>query len=263
MIEKAAPVANIDLLLLAYNRNGILNYRNPSESGEEYLTSQWLPAFLVENGCERPVLFDVGAHEGNYSLLLDSNVEQATIYSFEPNPLTYARLSDNVDARPSIHPVNVGMGEKHTSTELFVRSENASSSHASIYADVLENQHAYNDIESVDVEIDTVDRFCQDHGIDKVHFAKIDTEGNELDVFRGAKHLIKDGKLWAAQFEFNEMNIISRVFLRDFYELLGDYRFFRLLPDRLMPLAYSSRHEIFQFQNILAVRKELSLPSVN
>ena len=53
----------------------------------------------------------------------------------------------------------------------------------------------------------------------------------------------------------DQMNVAARVFLRDFYDLLSDYRFFRLDTRRLIPLGpYQPRNEIFQFQNLLAVR---------
>ena len=60
------------------------------------------------------------------------------------------------------------------------------------------------------------------------------------------------------QFEFNEMNVISRVFLKDFYDLLGDeWDFFRLDTRKLIYLGrrYDSANEIFKFQNIVAIRK--------
>src|SRR6185436_3522307 len=87
-----------------------------------------------------------------------------------------------------------------------------------------------------------------------VDFLKIDTEGNELKVLKGAQSLLQKNAIRAIQFEFNEMNVVSRVFLRDFYDILAGYTFYRLLPDGLLPLGrYSARNEIFAFQNIFAV----------
>ena len=55
-----------------------------------------------------------------------------------------------------------------------------------------------------------------------------------------------------------EMNTVSKVFLRDFYETLAGYRFYRLDSRRLIPLGgYQPRNEIFQFQNVLAVHSAL------
>jgi len=67
---------------------------------------------------------------------------------------------------------------------------------------------------------------------------------------------IAENKIKLLQFEFNEMNIISRVFLKDFYSLLRGFDFFRLDTQRLIPLPnYDATNEIFKFQNILAINK--------
>ncbi len=75
-----------------------------------------------------------------------------------------------------------------------------------------------------------------------------------MEVLSGAKALLAEGRIHFIQFEFNEMNIISRVFLKDFYDLLQGFSLYRLDSNRLIPLAgYSSTNEIFKFQNLLAV----------
>ena len=57
-------------------------------------------------------------------------------------------------------------------------------------------------------------------------------------------------------FEFNEMNVASRIFFKDFYDLLKGYRFYRMLPDGLIDLGEYKAYqmEIFGYQNIVAIR---------
>lgn len=85
---------------------------------------------------------------------------------------------------------------------------------------------------------------------------KIDTEGNELAVLHGAQNALKNGKIEMVHFEFNEMNVISRVFFRDFWNLLHPlgFQFYRLLPNSAFEITrYSPVDcEIFAFQNIIA-----------
>lgn len=57
--------------------------------------------------------------------------------------------------------------------------------------------------------------------------------------------------------EFNEINISSRTFFKDFLELLPNYEFYRLPPD---DMAKIERHnpvfcEIFAYQNVVAILK--------
>ena len=87
---------------------------------------------------------------------------------------------------------------------------------------------------------------------------KIDTEGYESEVLKGASRMISNELIDIIQLEFNEMNVISKVFLKDFYNMLPGYNFFRLDSNRLIALNnYNPANEIFLFQNIVAVKQNL------
>jgi hypothetical protein len=56
------------------------------------------------------------------------------------------------------------------------------------------------------------------------------------------------------------MNVMSRSFLKDFYDILPDYNLYRLHKDGLIRLGnYDSSNEIFLFQNIIACLKEVNV----
>lgn len=67
-------------------------------------------------------------------------------------------------------------------------------------------------------------------------------------------------RIKAIHFGFNEMNIASRVFFKDFWEFLADYEFYRMMPNGLVPIvAYSPLLcEIFAYQNIVALLRRES-----
>jgi hypothetical protein len=74
----------------------------------------------------------------------------------------------------------------------------------------------------------------------------------------GARQLLRDGKINAVQFEFNEMNIISRSTFKDFWDLLNGFDFYRLLPaGKLLPIKKYSPAicEIYAYQNIIAIKR--------
>jgi hypothetical protein len=106
----------------------------------------------------------------------------------------------------------------------------------------------------------TVDRFCKEKGLAAIDLLKIDTEGCELQVLKGASEMLSGGRVKVIQFEFGECNVFSRVFLRDFYEVLPGFRMYRLDSNGLIPLpSYESTNEIFRFQNIIAISKNIAL----
>jgi len=69
--------------------------------------------------------------------------------------------------------------------------------------------------------------------------------------------IFKAGKIKAIHFEFNEMNLASRTCFRDFWSLLSNYDFFRLLSSGMIKIdKYSPvQTEIFAYQNIVAILK--------
>ena len=104
----------------------------------------------------------------------------------------------------------------------------------------------------------TLDAYARENGVRRIALLKVDTEGNEYKVLLGARELLRSGAIAAIQFEFNEMNVASRVFVRDFLDLLPNYDMYRLLPRGLLRIdpyipVYS---EIFGFQNIVAIRRD-------
>lgn len=50
------------------------------------------------------------------------------------------------------------------------------------------------DVESIEVQSNTLDELAKQFSISKIDFLKIDVEGNELSVLKGAKSLLSSGK---------------------------------------------------------------------
>jgi hypothetical protein len=99
----------------------------------------------------------------------------------------------------------------------------------------------------------------QELGITKINLLKVDAEGHELSVFKGASNALQNATIDVVQFEFNEMNVISRTFFKDFYDLLKDFLLVRLTPHGALPFtSYSaSICEVFCLQTIVGFRRDL------
>lgn len=251
----------LDSRKIFFESNGVLKYRD-HESGEKWFIESVLPRILSD--IEEPVILDIGANIGEYSIALASALPACRCYAFEPNPITFEQLTQNTNAKSNIFPLNYGAGSKKEHIKLFVYKTDFSTSHASLYRDVFKECHMQNEagIEEISCIVDKVDDLIESCIIPEaaIHFIKIDTEGHELQGLKGALCAIRMRGVRAVQFEFNEMNVISRVFLKDFYDLLGDdWDFFRLDTQKLISLGirYDSANEIFKFQNIIAIRKSL------
>ncbi len=177
------------------------------------------------------------------------------IFAFEPHPLNYKRLLNNINA-DNFHCFNVGVGNSNGELSLYDYADNDGSTHASLYQEVIEDIHHGKAIEHK-VKIIKLSDFVKEHNIDYIDLLKIDTEGNEMEVLLGLRDVLAEGKVGAIHFEFNEMNVVSKVFFKDYFDLLPNYNFYRLLPNSMLEIKpYTPIDcEIFAYQNIVAIKK--------
>lgn len=254
LVFKLADYFSLDLLRLALNSKGVLNYSSPELSGEDFFVKTFLRNRFGQHVKEL-VLFDVGGNSGKYTTLLEDTFKQARIYTFEPNPNAFKILAENFsDLKSKIRLEPIGLSSVKETKTMTSYSNNPSSSHASLHQDVFSKFHHAANVVSIESDFSTLDDYCSVNNINHIDLLKIDTEGHELEVLKGGSTMLATGAISIIQFEFGECHVYSRVFLKDFYDLLLGFKFYRLGPDSLIPLGeHSPSNEIFQFQNIIAI----------
>lgn len=235
------------------NGLGILNFENSEISGERFFVERLLPLYLPDSN---PVLIDVGSNVGDYTSLFLSTHVDASVWAFEPNPKIYLAVEKRM-AGKNVIVENMGLGLRKSILKFYDRKDQGgASSHGSLYRDVIEDIHGEDSVE-FEVLIDSLDSYSDEHKIGHINLLKIDTEGHELEVLKGSLKLINEGRIDLVHIEFNEMNIVSRVFFRDFTKILNKYIPFRLLPKGVIKLKNSPVNtELFAFQNIVFVHKD-------
>lgn len=237
------------LFQLSLRGLGVLNYETKYLTGEVH----WLKKYL--SNFESPVVFDVGANVGDYSNEILKLFSNAIIYAFEPHPKNFVQLQSLGYGR--IHCFNNAVGDRPGHIQLYDYENNDGTSHASLYQEVIEKIHHEKSVSHA-VSLITLDGFCAEHSVARIDLLKLDTEGNELKCLIGAQQLLRENKIKAVQFEFNNMNIISRSPFKDFWDLLEGFNFYRLLPGgRLLEMkSYSPLScEIYAYQNIVALKR--------
>ncbi|MBD2676358.1 MULTISPECIES: FkbM family methyltransferase [Nostoc] len=247
-LRKSLFKLNKLIFSLSLRGMGILNHENDRLSGEDFFIKKI--AKILHNS----VVIDVGANIGNYSNKIKTSSPSTNIYAFEPHPNTFTELEIQANQNHYV-ALNAACSDLAGSLQLYDYEKKTS--HASLYKDVIDKIHK-GVSQSWYVNVTTIDEFVKSSEIERIRLLKIDTEGNELKVLLGAKESLAEGLIDIIQLEFNEMNVISRVFFRDIYEILNNYLLYRLLPDGLVFLGeyYSLNLEIFAYQNIIAIRKE-------
>ena len=233
---------------------GILNYENGELSGESHFLRNTLRTFLPKD--RAPVFVDVGANVGDYSVTLSENFPGSRIIAIEPHVANVKRLTARL---PNIEILNLALGSEVGELTLYDRSDCDGSCHASLYQQVITDLHRMPAVENR-VSVSKLDHLADQLHIDTIDLLKIDTEGHELEVLRGATSLLERNAIPLIHLEFNEMNVISRVFFRDIRSHLDGYRFYRLLPKSMIEIPVQSlQSEIFAYQNVICVREDCSM----
>jgi FkbM family methyltransferase len=227
----------------------VLSYETAEASGE----ARFLRGYAAR--WPQALILDVGANAGQFAQTALEQAPGADIRSFEPHPVAFAQLAERA-ARIGVTAEQLALGETDGEIEIFDDADETVSQHVSVYRDVIEGLHR-RPAAAVKVPIARLDTLARMRGFDRVGLLKIDTEGHELAVLRGARGLLEAGAIDVIQFEFKEMNVVSRVYTKDFFDLLPQYRFFRLQSDGAIHLEiYDARFmEDFAFQNIACIRR--------
>ena len=78
----------------------------------------------------------------------------------------------------------------------------------------------------------TIDHVITEYQLPVVDYIKMDVEGNELSVLRGARDSLENRKIRALAFEFGSPQINARGYFHDFWDMLHPlgFQFIRICP---------------------------------
>lgn len=128
-------------------------------------------------------IFDVGGNFGQTAARFAAAFPAATIFTFEPVPESFARLQQAVQRHPRIKPFNTALGDTVGSIAMHLTSSAGTNT-------ILPSRTATN---RLDIPIDTIDSFVTAHSIATIDLLKIDVEGYELQVLKGAEQILNRG----------------------------------------------------------------------
>ncbi len=184
----------------------------------------WSIQFVNMSG----TFIDVGAHLGSYTINLAMHCKQ--VYAFEAQRMTYYQLCGGIALNDlkNVIAYNYALGDTQAQMKLNIISDDGGGSS-------LMNPVKNNVIDTETVTMKCLDDFC----IPDVQFIKIDVEGYELNVLKGAINTIKQWRpkimfeAWAdSWYQEHKDNLIN--FLKDLdydvfpinnynYMFLGNY----------------------------------------
>jgi FkbM family methyltransferase len=176
--------------------NKLLSLTGYKLSNLKYLYDCELNLVTTLNYLKIKSIVDVGANEGQFILKLLKMGFKGNVFSFEPVTDAYKRLLINAEKnkkRVSWHVVEkCGLGSKNFSKDIFISKHSESSSFLKILPKHTNLKPLSKIISTEKINIKKLDSFYDDvKKLDKNIFLKIDTQGYELEVLKGAKKTLK------------------------------------------------------------------------
>ena len=227
-------------------------------SGGKVLSSGEQAIFDVLKQTLKPpyCIFDVGSNEGQFLQLTLDNIagDDLSIHCFEPGHGTFKTLAASYKDDKRVRLNNIGIGKEKGAAVLHFNS--VGSGLASLTKRRLDHFGIDFD-KSEKVEVTTIDNYCSENAIKRIHLLKMDIEGHELDALAGARRMFDSKSINFVTFEFGGCNIDTRTFFQDFWYFFGEIKMniFRITPSGyLCPIeSYKEIHEQFRTINFIAM----------
>lgn len=174
------------------------------------------------------VVFDVGANEGQTAQHYVRAFPCAQIYSFEPVAATYHSLVERVSRLPRVKTFQLAFADRNRTARI---QRTPLSIHNSLRNEVSD----YSSCADVElIEIETLHSFCAAQNISQIDLLKIDTEGFDLEVLKGAEAMLRAHEIQfiLAEVTFEPKNTYHTPFVRLAEYLYGfEYYFFDIYDD--------------------------------
>ncbi len=173
---------NPQLVIFSFDHIGLsLNLEGRYENSSLLLVEEFIEKKITE--ARDKVALDIGANIGNHSIFFAKKFKK--VYSFEPNPVTYEvlKINSNYAAEyKNVIPVNFGLSDIEGSLPFCINPSNIGGS-SIIDENSPQIKH------STQINVMTLDEFSELKDA-SVALIKIDVEGHELRVLKGAKTTI-------------------------------------------------------------------------
>lgn len=156
------------------------------------------------NNIDRPILFDVGANQGQTIDIFQLYFPTGTIHAFEPGITSY-NLINKKYASPSVTINQAAVSSQEGVATFFDYPQSDLSSLSKL--DTKGNSDETIAPTTYEVPTLALDQYCANSNVDVIHLLKTDTQGHEIDVLKGFQKTLKEHKVFLI---FIEMNFQSQ-----------------------------------------------------
>ena len=147
-----------------------------------------------------PTIFDVGGYVGEFAALVHEVFPQARVFSFEPFPDSYDRITNRFRKAGWLTVENIGLSNAAGSADLIIGEDGSTNS---IVSAVVTKGSYDASRPRVSIRLDTLSNRARALLRDdpRISILKVDTEGNDLKVLQGGENLLHRGAIEAVHVE--------------------------------------------------------------
>ena len=189
------------------------------------------------------IVFDIGCFQGNFTKNFIKNEKKLGIKSnfflFDPNPnvknylklilenekIKYFDLAlDNSNSKKKFY-LNNFFEPSGSSLNTIIKDDKKWTSTRKIFMQIFRPFKKIGDFSEINVRTQTLDDFCLNSKIKNIDVLKIDAEGNELNILKGAKGLLSENRI---NIIFTEISETKKNFFekeKSIINLLNSYNF--------------------------------------
>jgi FkbM family methyltransferase len=170
------------------------------------------------------VIYDIGANVGTWTLLAKAIFPEVEIHAFEPLPAHAERFKLVAENLANVHLHLVALGSNRTRANLRVTNFSDASSLLEL-TEIGKHQWNLAQIAEVPVPVERLDDWITQHQLSPPELLKLDVQGGELEVLRGAKQSLIKTKAILAEVSFKEF-YYGQCQFDEVVSFLADHGFF-------------------------------------
>lgn len=141
------------------------------------------------------VIFDVGANKGHITQRYLKTFPNAVVHAFEPFEEFHSNFRRQNPDTKNVHLNSVALSDKEGEADFYLNENGDTNSLLEPTTIGANSDKACLNKGSRKVRTMTLDKYCADMDIQHIDILKMDTQGAELFILKGAERLLKEGRI--------------------------------------------------------------------
>ena len=170
------------------------------------------------------IVVDVGAHYGRYTLIAAKRIgPKGKVIAIEADPKNFDMLNKNIKLNKLEHVITLNFAATSNKSKVKLSIPEKKSGHT-IYSSIIPDRSPTEKF--IEVNANTLDNLLDEKGIsiEEVNWIKIDVEGAELEVLKGATNVLSKNKDISLLIEIHNIENGKNLY-RPIMDLLVNYNF--------------------------------------